>query len=140
MSPTFARMALRILGPLLAWMACFALVYVLGAISCVHQAGHERTDGSGLAGAVSFLLVLAATALTAWQIRGALQQRQRRCDQNTKFALFLVLGLGAVGLMGLALLALPLVAVHPACAGQPTLVSSGGAAPPYARSYTARYQ
>lgn len=136
MSPPFARLALRITGPLLAWMACFTLVYVLGAISCAHDAGRARADGIGLAGAISLLLVLVTAAFTAWQVRVALQDRRRRSDQNAKFARFLVLGLGAIGLMGLAMLALALIAVHPACAGQPALVSSGGAAPQYARSCT----
>lgn len=140
MWPPFARLVMRIMGPLLAWLACFALVYALGAFSCAHDAGRARVGGIGLAGAVSMLLVLATAAFTAWQVRCALHGRQRRGDQNTKFAQFLVLGLGAIGLMGLAMLVLPVVTVHPACAGQPTLVSSGGAAPQYARSYTGPYQ
>lgn len=138
MSPPFTRVAMRITGPLLAWLACFALIYVLGAVSCAEENGRDRISGTGLA--VSIAMLLATTAFTAWQIRRAVQQRQRRSDQNSKFAQFLVLGLGAVGLMGLALLALPLLAVHPSCAGQPLLVSSGAAAPQYARSYTGRYQ
>lgn len=136
MPPPFGRLAMRIMGSLLAWMACFTMVYVLGAISCAHQAGRARVDGIGLAGAASLLLVLATAAFTAWQMRTALQQRRQRSDQNTKFARFLVLGLGAIGLMGLAMLALAVTSVHPHCAGQPALVSSAGATPPYAISCT----
>jgi hypothetical protein len=119
---SFTRVAFLITASLLVWLACFAAIYVLGAIACVRGFTHVRLAGVALPAATSILLLLAATGFTICQIRQALRQR-RRGDQNAKFAGFLALSLGTLALMGLGLLAVPALLLHPACSGQPELVT-----------------
>lgn len=120
MARSFPHVALLITGSLLAWLACFAAIYVLGAIACARDFADLRLAGISFPAIASVLLLLLATGFTAWQVRRALRQR-RRGDQNSKFTEFLALSLGALALMGLGLLAMPVLLVRPACAGQPTL-------------------
>lgn len=122
MAPGFTRVTFLVMGSLLAWLACFAAIYALGAIMCARGLAQAQLAGIGIIGAASTVLVLATAAFTAWQARRALQQR-RQGNQNAKFTQFLALGLATLVLTGLALLALPVLLVRPACVGQPTLDS-----------------
>jgi hypothetical protein len=137
---SFRRAAFLVTGSLLAWLACFAAIYVSETIACARGfARAQLAPGIGPIGAAATVLLLATAIFTARQVHRALHQR-RRGDQNAKFLQFLALSLGMLMLTGLAMLALPALLVRPACAAQPTLVSSAGSAPQYARSYTTRYQ
>lgn len=122
MARPFTQVAFLVMGSLLAWLACFASIYVLGAIACARDFVHLRLAGLTLPTIASVLLLSTATGFTIWQVRRAQRQR-RRGDQNSKFTEFLVLSLGTLAMLGLGMLALPALLVRPACTGQPELAS-----------------
>lgn len=123
----FTRVTLVIMGPLLAWLACFTAVYVLGALACARGFAGARVAGVGVIGLMTTVLVLATAAFTVWQATSALRH-QRSTAHNDKFSGFLALSLGGLVMFGLVLMALPALIVQPPCAAQPVLeLPAGGA-------------
>jgi hypothetical protein len=120
-SGRFTRVTLAMTGPLLAWLACFSVIYGFGAVACARGFAQMRLAGVGVIGAVTTAAVLATAAFTVWQIAAAMRQ-YRSSGHSEKFAGFLVLSLGGLGLLGLILLALPALVIRPVCAGQPELL------------------
>lgn len=118
MSGRFTRVTFLVIGPLLGWLACFTGIYVLGAIACARGLAQLRVAGVGFVGAVTAGLVLVAAALTAWRMASALRQYRSRAH-GERFTAFLTLSLGALALLALVLLAMPVLITRPACAGQP---------------------
>ena len=55
----FTRVTLVILGSLLAWLACFTAIYVLGALACAQ--GVVRTQGGALLTSARAIAALRAT-------------------------------------------------------------------------------
>lgn len=123
----FTRVTRVILGPLLAWLACFTAIYVLGALACARGFAETRIAGAGVIGLLTSVLVMVTAAYTLWQIPSALRH-YRSSTQNDSFSGFLALGLGGLVVLGLVLVSLPVLIVRPACASQPMLEDTRGVA------------
>ena len=123
----FTRVTLVIMGSLLAWLACFTAIYVLGALACARGLAATRIAGFGVIGLMTTVLVLATAAFTLWQIAAAARHR-RSAAHNDRFSGFLARSLGGLVMLGVVLLSLPATIVRPACAGQPMLDTGAGAA------------
>ncbi len=122
MPRAFTPTSFRIMGSLLAWLACFTVIYVLGALACARGLAGLSIAGFGFIGLVTILAVLAVGVFTVWQVRSAFRQ-VRGGGEDEKFRGFLALSLGGLVLFGLLLLLLPALVVRPACTGQPALSS-----------------
>ncbi|HWL63045.1 MAG TPA: hypothetical protein VNQ32_09625 [Steroidobacteraceae bacterium] len=116
----FSHITLLIMGPLLAWLACFAAAYALGALACARGFAEVRVAGLGITTVLTVLLVLATAAATVRKILAA-RRRMQDVGQQERFGAFLAFSLGALVLMGLLLLWLPALVVRPVCTGQPEL-------------------
>lgn len=127
----FTRTSLRIMGSLLAWLAGFTMIYVLGAVACAGGLAQLGVAGIGFIGIATTLVVLAVGAFTVWQVVSATRE-VRSGAQEQKFGGFLALSLGGLVLFGLLLLLLPALVVRPACTGQPALTIEARSAIPAA--------
>ncbi len=120
MQRRFTRVTWLVMAPLLAWLACFTGVYLVGALACARGFAGVRWAGVGITTLLTALLVLAAAAFTAWRIASA-RRLLRGSPEEQKFSAFLASSLAGLVLLGLVLVWLPVLVVRPPCTGQPAL-------------------
>ncbi len=104
----FTPTALIIVGPLLAWIANFVVVYVIGALACARGFAEDRVLGLPLVTIVASGSSLAAAIVTLVLLRkGRSALRDRRASEPARFIGFVTFMTSTVALIALVLVALP---------------------------------
>lgn len=128
MTRRFTPVTFFIMGALLVWLLCFAVIYVLAALACSRGFAGLRMAGIGFVPAMSALLVIAGAVITALLARVA-HRRWRRQERGShaRFIHFVLMSSALFVLLALGWIALPGLLVRPPCMGQPSLADSPSA-------------
>lgn len=115
MQHRFTSTTFLIVGGLLAWMANFILVYVFAAVACARGFADARWLGLPIVTLVTLFASLLTGAVTILVVRlGYRLRRVAGTDEHTRFIGFVTLACGALALVALVLLVMP-VLVTSAC-------------------------
>ena len=112
MQHRFAATSFLIFGGLLVWMADFVFVYVFAAVACAKGFADASLLGLPVVTVVTLLASLLAGVVTVLVARrGYRLQSASEMDEYTRFIGFVTLAGGALALVALLLLVMPILVV-----------------------------
>lgn len=115
MQHRFTATSFLILGGLLVWMAAFVFVYVFVAVACAKGFADARLSGLPVVTLVTLSGSLLAGVATVLIVRrGYRLHRGPEMDEHTRFIGFVTFASGALALVALLLLVMPIL-VMSAC-------------------------
>ena len=107
----FTSTAFLIWSGLLTWAAYFLFVYVFAALACAQRFAQQTVASIPVVPLVAAIATVVALGTTVVLMRVA----ARRLATTSAFARFLALALGALALICIVWVALPLLVLHRTC-------------------------
>lgn len=115
MQHRFTATTFLVLGGLLVWMANFVFVYVFAAVACARGFADARWSGLPVVTLATLLSSVIAGVITVLIARrGYRLHAAVEADEHTRFIGFVTLAGGALALVALVLLVMPVI-VMSAC-------------------------
>lgn len=110
-APRFTSTAFLIWSGLLTWAAYFLFVYVFAAVACAQRFAHQSVASIPVVPLVTAFVTVLALGTTVVLMRIA----ARRLATTSAFVRFLALALGALALICIVWVALPVLVLHRTC-------------------------